>query len=64
MRTLTEGHKSFGKLGSDNSVINRLHENNNFATELQEHATLYFNSYGIKSTIKEFITIYLFKREY
>ena len=49
MRTLTEGLKSFGKLGSDISVINRLHENNNFATELQEHATLYFNSYGNKS---------------
>mgnify|MGYP000251603697 FL=1 len=64
MRTLTEGLKSFGKLGSDISVINRLNENNNFATELQEHATLYFNSYGNKSTNKEFITIYLLKREY
>ena len=64
MRTLTEGHKSFGKLGSDISVINLLNENNNFATELQEHATLYFNSYGNKSTNKEFITIYLLKREY
>ena len=41
MRTVTEGLKSFGKLGSDISVITRLNENNNFATELQEHATLY-----------------------
>ena len=49
MRTLTERLKSFGKLGSDISVINRLNENNNFATELQEHATLYFNSYANKS---------------
>ena len=47
-----EGLKSFGKLGSDISVINRLHENNNFATELQEHAALYFNSYAKKSITK------------
>ena len=49
MSNSTEGLKSFSKLGPNSSVINRLNETNNFATKLQEHATLYFNSYANKS---------------
>ena len=60
MRTSTEGLKSFSELGSDISVINPLNETNNFATKLQEHATLYFNLYANKS-IKKSLSLFTFR---